>query len=801
MEKRIISNVRQKENFIQEKVRVLILFSFLFFTFAELYAQQSSGFKQTVRGTVIDEDTKSPIIGAHVIILNTNPSLGSVTDVKGKFKIENIPVGRHTIQISFLGYKSKAIQNQLIGSGKELILNIELTESAITMEAVTITGGSGNKSDAVNEMAMVSARSFAVEQTRRFAAGASDPARMITAYAGVIGNGGDDQNAIIIRGNSPRGLLWRLEGVEIPNPNHFAPSGASSGGISILSANTLSNSDFYTGAFPAEFGNALSGAFDIKLRNGNNEKREYTFQAGILGLETALEGPFKKEGGSSYLINYRYSTLSLFNKLGINIVSKDDVTTYQDAAFKFHFPTKKAGVFSFFGIGGLSENDYKRNGDTYTENIKTGMGVVGLSHLFRLNNKSFLKSTLSLSGKRIKNNALNTDPANKYQLNENKRKTYARLATKLRTKFNARHILETGIIYSRLAYHFTERIIDAEEEPPFNDYEYINEKGNAGSMQAYASWKYKITDDLSFINGLHLLYFGLNKKVTVEPRSALKWQFSPKQSVSIGFGMHSRIESLEFYLAKYVDENGVSSQPNTGLDFTKARHYVLGYDNLLNENWYFKAETYLQKLYNVPVHKDENSLFSTLLLEEGFTAQPLVNKGTGTNYGLELTVQRFFNKDFYLLFSGSVYEANYKVLDGKERNTPFGSNFGFNLLSGKEFKVGKNKQNLIGLNFRASWGGNRRYIPIDLESSKISNTEVLNYNLAYDKRLPDYWKFDFQLSYYLNRKNLTHEFRIDILNVTNHENVASQSYNPATQQLEYDKQTGIIPAITYRIEF
>ena len=782
-------------------MKILIFLSILFFVFEVQYAQRTHVLSQTLRGTIVDEDTKSPIIGANIIIVNSNPLLGTVTDIDGKFKIENVPVGRHEIKVSYLGYESKTLPNQLIGSGKELILNIELTESVVKMNDITVVAGSENKAAAVNEMAMISSRSFSVEETKRFAAGASDPARMITAYAGVAGNGGDDQNAIIIRGNSPRGLLWRLEGMEIPNPNHFASEGASSGGVSILSANTLAKSDFYTGAFPAEFGNALSGAFDIRLRNGNNEKREYTFQAGILGIETALEGPFKKGGNSSYLINYRYSTLALFNKLGINIVSEDDETTYQDAAFKFTFPTKKAGTFSFYGIGGLSEDDYKVSSDTYKENIKTDMGVVGLSHLLRLNDKAFLKSSLSYSGTRINSNASDSDKANPYQYLETKEKTYVRLGTKLRTKFSPRHTVETGLTYSRLAYHFTERVIDPEETPPYDIYEYLNDKGNSASLQAYSSWKFRIGNNISLINGLHLIYFELNQRVAIEPRSAIKWQFTPKQSISAGFGVHSRIESLEFYLAKYNAPDGTSSQPNTKLDFTKARHYVLSYDHLLDGNWYFKTETYYQELYNVPVHNNERSIFSTLLLEDDYTVEPLVNKGSGTNYGLELTVQRFFNKDFYLLFSGSVYEATYKVLDGKKRNTPFGSNFGFNLLTGKEFTVGKSKQNLIGLNLRGTWGGNKRFIPVDLASSRNSDETIYNYNDAYKKRLPDYWKLDFQFNYRLNRKKLTHEFRIDILNVTNHQNIASQYYNSNNQKIEYDTQTGIIPAITYRIEF
>jgi len=758
---------------------------------------QNTPFNQTIRGNVVDEDTQSPIMGATVIIENSDPVLGTISDFEGNFKLENVPVGRHTLVISYLGYETRVLPNQLVGAGKELILTVGLVEAVVQMAGVVVTAG--NRTQAGNEMAVVSSQSFSVEETKRFAAGISDPARLVTAYASVTGNGGDDQNAIIARGNSPRGLLWRLEGMEIPNPNHFASEGASSGGVSILSANTLATSDFYTGAFPAEFGNALSGAFDLKLRNGNNEKKEYTFQASLLGIEAALEGPFKKGGKASYLVNYRYSTLSLFNQIGINIVSEENETNYQDASFKFLFPTQKAGVFSLYGIGGLSEDAFRPNNSTFSEVLKSNMGVIGLGHAYKLSPKSYLKSNISLSGTLLGTDALET--SSNFQFTENKKRDFLRIGSKLKTKLNAQHLLETGITYTRFGYSFLERQIDPDNAPPFDNFESLNEQGNASSFQGYGSWKYRITDKLSLVSGAHLLYFSLNKRATIEPRTALKWQLSPKESLGLGFGVHSRIESLEFYLGRDVDANGLVSQPNRDLDFTKARHYVLSYDKVLNENWAIKFETYLQQLYNVPVSADTSDIFSTLLLEDDFVTRPLVNNGTGTNYGLELTAQRFFNNGFYFLATASLYEATYKAADNTKRNTPFASNFGTSLLTGKEFTIGKSGQNLLGFNFRGTWGGNRRVIPIDLEASQNNGFETVDVSRAYTSRLPNFFKLDFQISFRVNRPSLTHEFRIDILNFTNRENIASRSYNDFTQNIETNTQTGIIPAIGYRIEF
>lgn len=764
-----------------------------------LSGQAQTNLQQTIRGQVIDEDTRIPLIGANIVIVDSQPLLGATSDFDGNFKIENVPVGRLTLRITYLGYEDALLSNQLIGAGKQLILEIPMREAILSTEVVVVTAGKGNKGEALNEMAVVSTRSFSVEETKRYAAGISDPARMISANAGVVSNNGDEDNAIIIRGNSPKGLLWRLEGVEIPNPNHFAGEGASSGGISILSANMLSRSDFYTGAFPADIGNALSGAFDIRLRNGNNEKREYTFQAGVLGMEAAVEGPFKVGGQSSFLFNYRYSTLALLTDLGVGIVDEGEVTTYQDASFKVNLPTKNYGIFSIYGIGGLSLNSYDTPSDTEKETYETNMGAAGVNHSINFGKKTLLTNNISLSGTQLLDDS--SDPFIGYQFLEDKKKTFWRYASSLRTKFNARHILETGLIATRQSYQFIETEKDPEEEPPFDDYEYLNDKGNANSLQAYTSWKFRITDELTLVNGLHLLHFGLNNKTTIEPRSALKWRLKENQSLSLGFGLHSRIESLDYYLVKYVDENGVTSQPNTDLDFTKARHFVLGYDNQFSPNWFFKTEFYYQSLYDVPVAADSTDIFSALILESGFTTEPLVNEGEGENYGVELSVQRFFNKDFYLLFNTSVYQSTYTAIDGKTRNTPFSSNFGCNALVGKEYTVGKNGQNIFGINIRGTWAGNKRYLPIDLAQSIEENQTVRDFDRAFEDRYADFIKFDLQLSYRKNKKKRTGEFRLDLLNVTNRANEQFKFFNSDTQDIFTATSTGLIPSLSYRLEF
>jgi len=315
-------------------------------------------YTQQLRGMVTDQILHQPLDGATVTLANTG--LTVVTDATGVFRFKDIRVGTYNLIISYSGYKVGQAENIIVNSGKETVISVSL-EAVIYTEKEAIVKASSKKNKPLNDMSVVSARAFTVEETQKYAAAVNDPLRMATAFAGVLAND-DGNNSIIIRGNSPTGLLWRMEGMDIPNPNHFGVPGSSGGGISILSSQLLSNSDFITAAFPAEYGNALSGVFDINLRKGNNEKREYTLQAGVLGLNGALEGPFSKNYKGSYLINYRYSTLAVLSKAGV--LPDNGATNFQDLAYNFYLPTTKFGTFTFFGFGGLSDQKFKAEKDS-----------------------------------------------------------------------------------------------------------------------------------------------------------------------------------------------------------------------------------------------------------------------------------------------------------------------------------------------------------------------------------------------------------------------------------------------------
>lgn len=678
-------------------------------------ASSAQEITQNIKGVIVDQDSESPLIGATIMVIGSDPILGSITDVSGTFKIEDVPIGRVSLKITYIGYEDRTIPNLLVGSSKELFLDITMEESFERLEEVVVTAKK-DKSEVLNEMSLVSARSFSVEETKRFAGSFNDPARLASAFAGVT-NSAEGNNDIVIRGNSSKGILWRLEGIEIPNPNHFANEGATGGPINALSSNMLSNSDFMSGAFAPEYGNALSGVFDMKLRRGNFDQVERTIGFSTLGIDLAMEGPLGNNSGS-YVANYRYSTLDLIDRAGI--MDFGGVPRYQDLTYNIYLPINKKHFISFFGLGGISSIASTEEDEDTGENLdqtlfETSMGTTGLIHNFLLNENSYLKSFVSLSGTTLGGytrlpTAENNDEF--YEVfNGDYRRSFLRVGSTYGRKFDSRNKIELGLILSKIGFNVTQNGYDFNEEVMVNE---LSDKGSTERIQGFASWKYRIAEDLTMTSGVHLNGLTLNQSYSVEPRLAVRWDFKEGHALSFGGGIHSKMEPSSVYLWNIQDENGSISQPNRDLKMSKAAHLVLGYDRRIGPNTHLKSELYYQHLYNVPIEDDPLSTYCLLNVSDQYDPRVLVNEGSGRNYGVELTLEQYLHKGFYYLTSASVFNSLYTPKDGIERKTAFASDYIFNFLGGKEFKAkkpGKNKAWFI--NARISLIGGQRFTPIN----------------------------------------------------------------------------------------
>ncbi|NUN99535.1 MAG: TonB-dependent receptor [Saprospiraceae bacterium] len=766
---------------------------------SNLFAQDRG---QTLKGVVLDKIIREPLVGATVIAKGSTVVFQAVTDSAGRFHFEGVPVERQTVQVRYIGYKEWTSAGIAMNSGKETDLVIEMEESALQVTEIVVTGQS-ERFKPLNPFAVGSARSFSMEETQRYAVATSDPARMASAFAGVSVPG-DDNNTIVIRGNAPNGLLWRLEGTDLLNPNHFSNAGATGGAISLLSAQVLASSDFFTGAFPAEYGNALSGVFDLKLRKGNGEHREYTFQAGILGLEAAAEGPIKSGKQGSFLFNYRFSSLYLLSKIGIEI--GDIKTKFQDVSFHIWFPAGRIGEFSLFGTGGTSAEKLPGEADStlwvrqpnkrFNSIFQSDMGALGLIHQKRWSNMVW-KQVLAWSGS---NNVDKFERfENDYQLQPISRQIHRldriTLTTNLTHKPNAKHLIRSGATLTLHMFNLDQSswnpLINRSEEQ-------INSKGNLYTLNIFSQWQYRPNDRLTFNAGMHGFFFFLNKKQSFEPRASVQYAYSNSQSLSLSYGLHSQMQPIGIYFVRDTVGNYFNSQ----LDLTRASHLVLSHRIGWGESWQLKTEMYLQDIMQAPVGSDSNSSFSLLNEEDGYTSLPLVNLGKGKNYGIEFSIEKRLTKGAYLLASVSLYQSKYKASDNIWRNTRYNGNYLSNLVFGKEWEwIRKNRHRSFAVNFKITHFGGLREIPVDLLKSEEAGFTIRDQQRSYETQLPAYFRIDAGLRLKRHFKQLTTTFFLDIQNVTNRMNARASYYHPFFRSVEYQYQEGLIPILGYKVEF
>lgn len=768
----------------------LILITVFLFSFT-VFAQKPT---QTIRGVVLDNASNQPLPFASISISSLR--IGVLADSVGNFVLTKIPIGSYNLAISAVGYESFAMNEILVTSAKEIYLNILLKEKITNLAEVSVKP-KVNKEVPLNATASVSAKMLSVEEARRYAGGFDDPARLVSSFAGVSSNVGN--NGISVRGNNTNSLQWKFEGVEIPNPNHFADNYAFGGGLlSALSSHSLGNSDFFSGAFPAEYSNALSGVFDMAMRKGNNAKHEHTIQIGLTGLDFASEGPFKKDGKSSYLFNYRYSTLSLLRPLlpegGGNGVE------YQDLSFKLNFPTKKAGTFSIWGLGlkdktGLKAKTDKKDWDDITDKQSTDislyMATFGISHKHFMNDRTYIKSTLAATthGFDFSIDNLQDNGSLRPESSVKNTTTNLVLSSLINTKFSAKHTNKTGVVFTNMSYNL---LLNK------NSQSVVDENGNSSLATAYTNSTVNFSENFTMNAGVNVQFFTLNNNYTIEPRVGFRYQYQPFQSLNFGYGLHSRLERLNYYFAK----NKISGNTaiNRDLDFTKAHHFVLGYDLSISENLHFKAETYYQHLYNVPVIKDSSFSFINLA-NDWFFNQKMENTGNGRNYGIDLSLDKYLTNGFYYSVTASLFNSEYQGGDKIWRDTRFNRNYVFNFLAGKEWTFGKSNQKTFGANVRFSYQGGDRYSAINASESTKNQAVVFDETKAFLNQLTPSFATHLTLVYRVNKPKSTRELALKILNAGGFNEFYDFQYNYKTQSVQEHREAIVIPNLSYKIEF
>lgn len=800
-------------------ILLLLLISLLSF----LKLGYTQDYASNVKGRVSDMDMQFSLPGATLELYKGDSLINSVaSDMDGYYFFNNVLIGKYRLVCSYISYNPYQVAEVVVNAGKETVINIELEESSVIIDEVEIMINEKDKTN--NELVSVSARAFNNEEAERYPGSRADPARMAANFAGVQGTN-DQRNDIVIRGNTPTGVLWRVEGVDIFNPSHFAIAGTNGGPVSMLNNKTFGKSDFFTSAFPSEYGNAISGVFDIQFRNGNRDEHEFTGQFGILGAEISAEGPFSDQKGT-YLFAYRYSTLKTFHTLGVPI-GTDAVPRYQDLSFKLNYNVGENASISLFGLGGLSKIDiivseYKEpteelygylDRDQY---FTTNMGVLGVTYKKTISKKMFFKTTLATSGQEIKSHhdlvyrpdfeegmiwAIDSIiPKLDYKFINLKQTS----STSLTYKPNVRNLLKVGVIGEYMAYNYYDSLYN---ESTYQFDQRIDFTANSLLFQEFIHWKHKFSEDLVMNLGLHAQHFTLSNSHSIEPRAGLTYQINDRNRIAVGYGKHSQTQPTYFYFQKFANAEGIVDNHNMDMDFTLSDHFVLTYDLKLPKQSRLKTEIYYQYLANIPVASDSTPFSMANFGSVFVQIEPgeLVNAGNGRNYGLELTYEKFFSKSFFFLTTLSLFESKYTALDGVERNTAFNGNYVYNILGGKEFKFGEKGNKVLGLGGKFTIAGGKRYTPIDVIASDIINDAVYNISRTNEEQFREYIRLDLKISYRLNTVKLTHEWAVDLINVSDYENIQAQAYvgpkDGASGYIVNVPQLGFLPLFYYKINF
>lgn len=786
---------------------VTLFFLWLFaFTLSWIHPQAQPVLRSNISGTVADRQTQAPIPGATVIIHESDPVIGTTTDEQGNFVIRHTAIGNYRLQISCLGYQKLLTEFITVASGKQSPIQIYLDEAMLEVPEVEIRADY-QKNRPINKMATVSARSFSVDETFRFAGSYNDPARMAANFAGVT-SGIDNRNDIIVRGNSPVGLQWRIDEMEIPNPNHFAAVGTTGGPVTLLNNNLVTNSDFITGTFPAQFSNALAGIFDLKMRTGNISQREYWFGLGWNGIEFGTEGPFSARNNASYLVSYRYSPLHLLYQLGVRL---DLVPQYQDLNLKINLPTRKAGTFTLTGIGGLS---YIRFADSdkepdkwlfpgYGENLSNGsdLGVAGLSHQIFPTKDLGIKTILYVVTSRTYTSIDTFTLANPTPSNwagELSSEIKYSLSTRITKRFNPHHTLGAGLYadHFRMAFHDSVRISEKFQR-------HTDTRGDMTLWRGWAQWQYQKIN-FNITGGMGATLLTMNHTWSAEPRLGIEWNATDRNTFTLGAGLFSQIQPHVIYFIR-SETTGENSVMNRNLDMTRGVQCVSGYEFAWKEDLRLKTELFYQYLWDVPVSHDY-PYYS--LLNQGHEffldrryAENLQNNGTGQNFGLEITLERFFRKNLFFLITGSLLHSTYTGNGTAWRPTAFDVGFAINATGGYEFVIGKRKWGVMSVGMRATWAGGNPYIPFDPVATVAAARPVYDWDEAYDQRFPDYRRLALRFGIRRNLPRFNLEFMLDLQYRTSFSNIALQRINPVTGEIRDFFNTSIFPMATWRIQF
>jgi hypothetical protein len=843
-----------------------LLFCCAIFTFfcSFLAAQTPAEANNTsqLRGRILDKDNEQAVAEARVELLNFSPPKVVQTDEEGYFNITNIAIGRYRVKVTKEGYASQVFSDLVVSANDAAAVTMPiepLTEQAMAennriqaekeKDNTLIIYVKTAKDIAANPMSGIAARPFTVEEVTRYAGARFDLARLTNNFAGVSNNY-DARNDIVIRGNSPAYLTWQVEELPVLNPNHIQSVGTSGGTTNMISIYALGRADFVKGGFAAQYNNSTAGVFDLQLRQGNSQNFSFLGQIGSQRAEIVAEGPLRGEAynAGSFMVSVRQSLGSYLYKAVTYNISRQSPAyqrildwadpEHQDLNFKIHLPKLGKSEVEIFGIAGRAKlyipqwqgalRDKVRyqifdNEDFTSTSL---VALLGLKYSYRANARTLWRTIVGASTNNtyqdwqsnIPNNQTMTISRQPSYISDDKRQNYS-LHSYIQSKPNANLMLKTGLQTNVFN-------IDLDEYSYLDDIVDVRYKGIFALSSAYAQAKWQPIRKMTIFAGATGQYYSLINRFAAAPRLAAQFDLNMQHSFTLSSSLHQQTQHhyTQFYQPFLdYDSTGAARYHNNGesLGFIQSWHNDLEYRFLINNNWRLKAQAYVQLLSGIAIDRDEATSFSMLNTGQSFFDfyyPRLISTGKGRNMGIELTIEKYFSSNYYLLFTASVFDSKAEGSDGIWRNTVFNNRYIVNLLFGREFAFGKLQQNIFFTDVRFCTRGGRPYTPIDAEATYTQGfqngglEEVFIDSLANTVRTPNFYQIDLKVGFRFNnsKQKISHSFRLDIFNVFNINNVLTYRYNavfdPISGQTSQGQvvpiyQRGFIPDLTYSFQF
>lgn len=759
-----------------KKILLVIVFNFLFST---IIAQELTG---DITGNVIDMMTKKSIPFANIIVLGTN--YGAATDENGNYQIKNIPLNTYRLRASVIGYSARTITDVVVQTNKPITVNFELLPQVIELDGVTVTEGYFKN----DPLELISTKNFSYEEIRRSPGGFEDVVRALSVLPGVA-QADAGRNDLVVRGGAPSENLYLVDGLEVPNINHFGTQGATGGPLSFINLDFVRETSFSTGGFPVLYGDKLSSVLKINLRNGRKDRLggKATISASQFGLNA--EGPLFNEN-SSFIFSARRSYLDfIFKAAGFSFVPE-----YYDVMTKADFKIDNKNSISFLFISAFDNvKFFNDDADKRYDNSRI-LGsdqiqyVSGLSYR-RLFTDGYMNLSLSRNytdyDTRQSDTSFNPIFLNKSMEEENNLRLD--VVQKLSPVIEINYGLTAKLIEFNADILFPTFITSFGDSLPITS---LNKKDNFFKGSSYFNLNLLLLNKLTTNIGIRADYFdAINNKYYFSPRFSASYMLAPLTNINFSTGIYYQFPSYIWLVADKLNED---------LNAVRVNQYILGLDQQLNDDALLKIEFFYKDYSNYPT-----SLIRPYLVlantgagfagsDDNFSSfglEPLVSKGSGISRGVELSIQKkLSDTPYYGILSLTYSKSDFIALDGIERNGTYDQNWIFNISGG--YKI----NNFWEASTRFRFASGRPYTPFlfnGLQSVAEYNSRRLVSIHSLDMRIDKKWFFPgWTLITYL-----------DIQNIYNRKNLSGIRWDKKEQRVDESSSIGILPSIGISAEF